>query len=389
MTALPVAPPTAAPPLPPPSAPVRGNCGNCGTALLGDHCHACGQPVKGLVRHFSSIAGDFLDSVFGLDARTPRTLWPLFARPAHLTREYFAGRRMRYVTPIRLFFFLAVVTFFFARLTISFDDGGFNFGDADLENATTIAEVERIRDQTLEELARTRKALPDVAGADAGVREGEERVRLAARERIEAIRDAAARGEPPPVSRSGGLSFGDGEWDAVDNPIEIAALPPYANAWLNAQTGRTVRNVKRLREDPDLFKDALLSAVPSTLFVLLPLFALMLKIIYVFKQRLYMEHLIVALHSHAFLCLALLLLFVLFALESWIAPVGSAGKVVFGLLEAVVWIWMPVYLLLMQKRVYGQGWPMTLVKYTLIGFCYLVMLTFGAAFTVLASLVWM
>ena len=384
----PAAIPASSPPPVQPPAP-RGPCGNCGTPLLGDHCYVCGQPVKGLVRHFSSIAGDFLDSVFGLDARTPRTLWPLFARPGYLTREYFDGRRVRYVTPIRLFFFLAVLTFFFARLTISFSDGGFNFGDADLENAPTVAEVERIRDQTLRELAKTRKSLPDVPGADTGVRDGEDRVRRAAVERIRVIREANARGEAPPVSASPGLSFGDGEWDAVDNPIAIAALPPYANAWLNAQTGRTVRNIKRLREDPDLFKDALLGAVPSTLFMLLPLFALMLKVVYLFKRRLYMEHLIVALHSHAFLCLALLLLFVLFAIEKWTAPAGVAAGVVFGVLEAAAWTWMPVYLLLMQKRVYQQGWPMTLVKYTVIGFSYLVMLSFGAAFTVLASLVWM
>ena len=55
-------------------------CENCGAPLLGPHCYACGQPVKGLVRHFSSIIGDFLDSVFNIDARVFRTIGPLFAR---------------------------------------------------------------------------------------------------------------------------------------------------------------------------------------------------------------------------------------------------------------------------------------------------------------------
>ena len=90
-------------------------CGNCGTPLLGEHCYACGQPVKGLVRHFSSIIGDTLDSVFNLDTRIFRTLGPLFARPAYITREYFEGRRVRYVSPVRLFFFLAIITFFVAQ----------------------------------------------------------------------------------------------------------------------------------------------------------------------------------------------------------------------------------------------------------------------------------
>src|SRR5690606_40517867 len=113
---------------PEPAAPARtpaprGACANCGTPLLGDHCYACGQPVKGLVRHFSSIVGDVLDSVFEWDARTPRTLWPLLAKPGYLSLEYLAGRRVRYVSPFRLFFFLAIVAFFVGRLVISADDG--------------------------------------------------------------------------------------------------------------------------------------------------------------------------------------------------------------------------------------------------------------------------
>ena len=61
-------------------------CGNCGTPLLGDYCYRCGQPIKGLVRHFGSIMGDFLDSVFNIDARFPHTIWPLFARPGRLVK---------------------------------------------------------------------------------------------------------------------------------------------------------------------------------------------------------------------------------------------------------------------------------------------------------------
>src|SRR5690606_30508339 len=125
------------------------SCENCGTELLGPHCYKCGQPVNGLVRHFGSLVGDFFDSVFDLDARTPRTLWPLFARPGYLTQEYFAGRRVRYVSPVRLFFFLAIVTFFFAQLTLSFGEGTFNVGGDDdaIARATTVAEVEKLRDE--------------------------------------------------------------------------------------------------------------------------------------------------------------------------------------------------------------------------------------------------
>ena len=150
--------------------------------------------------------------------------------------------------------------------------------------------------------------------------------------------------------------------------------------------GRASKNIERLQEDPDLYVKALMSAVPTSLFVLLPVFALMLKLAYVFKRRLYMEHLIVALHSHAFLSLSLLLLFLL----GWLEDALPAGATVaMNVVEFLLVAWMPLYLLLMQKRVYRQGWPMTLLKYLVLGFCYFWLITIGAVFVALASLVWM
>ena len=136
--------------------------------------------------------------------------------------------------------------------------------------------------------------------------------------------------------------------------------------------------------DSSRYKDALLGAVPSTLFLLLPLFAVMLKIAYVFKRRLYMEHLIVALHSHSFLCAGLLLAIVFDALKTWTGGIVSSA---FQLLEVVVLAWLPLYLLLMQKRIYGQGWIMTLLKYAVLGTCYLFLISFGAVASLMISLV--
>ena len=386
----------------------RPDCANCGAALMGEHCHACGQPVKGLVRHFSSLVGDVLDSVFDWDSRTPRTVWPLLARPGYLTLEYFAGRRIRYVSPFRLFFFIAVLTFFIGKLTLSFGNESTVQlgGDSGIETALDIAQVEQARDRALARIAASRAELEagasaagagDGIGADVGRRTaaaaltaGEAAIRTQADERIAAFRHAEQTNGPPPVPRLNRLQFtGSDPWDAETNPVHIASLPGFANDWINRQVGRLQKNIPRLQEDPDLFKDAVLGAIPSTLFVLLPLFALMLKLAYVFKRRLYMEHLIVALHSHAFLCLALLLMFLVMGLERWLAPHNIGLQIAFDLVEAAIWIWMPLYLLLMQKRVYAQGWPMTLFKFGVIGLCYSVLLSFGAVFTTITSLVWM
>lgn len=378
-----------------PTEPVRGSCENCGRPLLGEYCYACGQPVKGLVRHFSSILGDFADTVLNFDARLPRTLWPLFARPGFLTREYFEGRRVRYVSPVRLFVTISILTFFIAQLTVSFGDGNdavrFGNGDDSIDKAATVAEVEKVRDEAIAKLEVARKEAAGTPGATAGILAGESAIRTKASKRIAKLQAAGPDAKPTTTKDDeddeANFAFNDNPWDPKKNPIAVSWLPKFGNDWLNNQAGRAKKNIKRLQEDPDAFKDALLSAVPSTLFILLPVFALMLKVLYVFKRRLYMEHLIVALHSHAFLCLALLLMFTTMALQEWLAPSVGALNSLFGWLEAALWIWMPVYLLIMQKRVYAQGWLMTLLKYCVLGFCYFMLLSFGAAFTMVFSLV--
>ena len=435
--------PSVPPPIPPGSSPpAGGHCGNCGSPLLGQYCYACGQPVTGMVRHFSTIVGDFTDTVLNWDARLPRTLWPLLVRPGFLTREYFAGRRVRYVSPVRLFVTLAIVTFFFAQLMLSFGDG-VNLvaddkpADVSFSQVQTVDEVIRQRDEALADLAQARSGdNADVPGLGAGLGIAEKAIRNSADARIRVLqrresKDAASStssthgtgddaaghapaGDAPTVPTPGRddggaaaddvagagadaavdgddddseISFNGKPWDAETNPLAVSWWPDFANRWLNAQVGRAKTNIVRLRTDQEFMKDSFLGAVPSTLFVMLPLFALMLMVLYVFKRRLYMEHLLVALHSHAFLCLALLLVLLTMGLQRWLAPDPGVLRTLFGWIEGLLWAWMPLYLLLMQKRVYGQGWTMTLLKYSVLGFCYVLLLSFGAAFTAIFALV--
>ena len=374
--------PHAAPTSMPAKPPVA--CRNCMAILHGPHCHACGQPVKGLMRPLGNLFGDVMDSVLDLDIRMFRTIGPLFAKPGFLTAEYFAGRQIRYVTPFRLFFFLAIITFFVAQLTIELESGAIQIDNAertdDIGAGTSVSQVEKARDAQLAILAATRQRMQDTpakAGI-AGIEAGEQQVRAAAAARIKEIQDAEAKGEPPPPSAQDNIGFNiNGErWDRQKNPLDTWA-PAFADRWLNEQIARGSNNIERLKKDRSAFKDAVLSAVPTTLFVLVPIFALMLKLAYVFKRRLYMEHVVVALHSHAFLCLALLLVLLVRALENAVAPNPGALASTFGVIEGLLITWMPLYLLLMQKRVYGQGWTMTLLKYFVLGTCYSILLSFA------------
>ena len=400
--------PSAAPVAPASTAGPTRRCENCGAPLLGEHCYACGQPTRGLVRQFSSILGDFLDTVFNIDSRVLRTLGPLLARPGWLTLEYFAGRRVRYVTPTRLFLFLSLVAFFaiHARIEVGDDEASVRVGNPKaavtvgspgIEKATTVAEVEVARKQAVAEIDKgiaDLRGIPAGAAGVAGMELARAKINEAADERIDWIhRSQAARaaGKPAPPEPSGGRDHGgsmnfpvDGKpWDPATNPLHFSWLPEAGNTLLN-------RRLKHARDALDrdggqrTLVEAMFNVLPQTLIVLMPLFALMLKLAYVFKRRLYMEHLIVALHSHSFIALALTLVMGLSWLQESVA--SNFLQNLFGWGIGLTSAWIPVYLLLMQKRVYGQGWPMTLLKYFVLGFLYTILLGLGLAGSILVGL---
>src|SRR5690606_35878897 len=148
---------------------------------------------------------------------------------------------------------------------------------------------------------------PAVPGARAGIDAGIQEVREKAEQRIAQLENREARPVEAAVDDDEpDIRFNGDPWDPVTNPVQVGWLPAFANRWINAQIAKGRDNVREMQHDQDRLKDAVLGALPSTLFILLPLFAVMLKVAYLFKRRLYMEHLIVALHSHAFLCLAVL-----------------------------------------------------------------------------------
>lgn len=91
----------------------HGKCLNCGTPLVGDYCHACGQAAH-VHKTLWSIVHDVLHGVFHFEGKVYRTIPMLFYKPGSLTRRYIAGERVRFVSPLALFLFsvfLMVATF--------------------------------------------------------------------------------------------------------------------------------------------------------------------------------------------------------------------------------------------------------------------------------------
>jgi hypothetical protein len=128
-------------------------CLNCGTPLAGRYCFLCGQEDRPIAPTLRSLLGDAWEAITNLEGRILQSLGLLFFFPGLLTREYFEGRRARWVSPIRLYLLLSVAYFGLASLT---GGGGSDLVDVTGDSAAdTQAELERLGFESEEELDRS------------------------------------------------------------------------------------------------------------------------------------------------------------------------------------------------------------------------------------------
>jgi hypothetical protein len=141
-----------------------GACLNCGTALVGPHCHQCGQSGH-VHRTASALFHDIAHGVFHFEGRTWHTLPMLFAHPGELTRRYVHGERVSFVSPMALFLFsvfLMVATFSW----VGGPTGHSNSSTREAAVASTDPRVVLARETAkLDKLKAQRAALPAKQGA--------------------------------------------------------------------------------------------------------------------------------------------------------------------------------------------------------------------------------
>jgi hypothetical protein len=223
-------------------------CRNCGAALhaapLPRFCPQCGQATQ---LHPPSL-GEFMHEFIGHYVALEGVLWKSLAlllfRPGRLTAEYLAGRRRRYVLPLRLYLSASFVFFLVVKLL---PDSGAN----DINVVTA----------------------PPVAAAAA----------------------ASAAAEPPDADLEIPLSAFACE-RADCNRLQQAAARAEARWRDNPQQAR------------DRFVGQFRSNLPYTIFLMLPVFAAIVMLAYRRRGMVYGEHVVFGLHMHSFWFLAALLL---------------------------------------------------------------------------------
>lgn len=342
-------------------------CLNCSTPMKGPYCYHCGQPERHFFRFFPRVLWEMLNEAFDLDSKISHTIFPLMFSPGRLSNEYFAGRRARYVNPLRLYIVTSLL-FFICLSVYDYVSDEQNKLVVTTSNNSGVISRTTIDDPSPDKVTdEVTKALED---ADDALEEAESGKVI--KEQKEADYT---------------VTLDDGSvWHPDDNPIVFADwLDPETNTTINHFLYELKEKLYEADDDPKAFVDEILEVVPPVMFFLLPIFALLLKIMFIFKKRYYMEHLVVALHSHSFIFLSLI--FILFF--TYLAEVNEGTEWMvdtFELLSIALMIWIPINLFLQQKRIYAQGKFMTFIKFVAIGISYKFLLTLGAAVAVVWGL---
>ncbi len=381
-------------------------CENCHAKVNGSFCSACGQSVESTLKYFWSVVLHLLDDIFSFDSRASRTLLPLLFRPGFLTNEYITGKRVHYVPPLRLYLFISIVFFISLKFTVSSEDN--NIVNINAQESTMAKAVEHISrlekaKKTLEteqpDNSRALIAISEKIDKFTGYKEdlsktqnlmlsaiAKEIIRLEL-EKLDTESSLSAKqlerleylSTKIITLRSGELvELNDESFTIANNAdgtLSFGFLSKERNEQLNAYVKLLTQKAnKAFQSDTGPLVQQAIEKLPQLMFLLLPIFALLLKIMFLFSKRLYMEHLTVALHSHSFIFLTILLLEVSNFTQDSFLEQGSSIELILTALSVALLIWMPIYLFIMQKRVYKQSYFLTLIKYGFIGTSYTILI---------------
>src|SRR6266498_641867 len=125
-----------------------------------------------------------------------------------------------------------------------------------------------------------------------------------------------------------------------------------------------------------LFIATLFSNLPYMMLCCIPLFAFVLKILYTRRHIFYIDHLVYALHIHTFAYTGVMLIVLATIVLNHIAPGTITGWII-----ALLWMAFVVQIVLSIRRVYRQGWFISIFKFLFGGFAYLIVLVFALAVT--------
>ena len=348
------------------------SCLNCGTILKGHYCYACGQKDEHLHEPFYIMVGHAFAHYWHFDSKFLNTLGPLLFKPGFLTNEFIAGKRVRYIHPVQLYFFLSIIFF------ILFGTMGSNQINMTLESVSSLTpdSLSTAIDQVKMDIEAN-----DTAAA----------LKLDSLSKVLSPVISNMLGSDSMAKITSVTTIADSEDIAAPLELSFTNLPSTVKEYedsinrlpLEVQPGSIQKGFDRMfirlssmdkKEIIKRFSDNTIHNLPKLLFVLIPIFALILKLTFIRKRIYFVDHAVFTLHYHAFAFLFMLLLLIIYLTTGYVLP---ANWLLLVLL---------VYLYFAMKKFYKQTYFNTFRKFLSLIFLYSFVLIFSVALYLLVNL---
>ncbi len=296
------------------------NCLNCGTTVEDRFCPHCGQENLEPKETVGHLFLHFFEDLTHFDGKFLNTIKTLLTRPGFLTEEYIKGRRATYLHPIRMYFFISA-TFFFILMTF-FIGGSSSLFDSDVK-ASNIAQ----KDSTASIAPHLRITTKSKMTVNLAFNVGTDRKR--------SVR----------------------EYDSAQKILPISERDDAIYRYINR---RWYAVMEYMYAHPDDYQDKIAEkfghSFPQMLFIALPVFALLLQILYFRRKQFnYVSHAIFSVHYY---CVS----FIAFFLIMCVNRMGFFGKYI----GVAILLLLLYYLFRAMKRFYKQGGFKTFTKFLLL-----------------------
>lgn len=355
------------------------HCRNCGEPLASDalYCPKCSQKYTDGRITIKALLYDFFESLLNFDAKIFRTIRDLFI-PGKLTNEYFQGKHVSYISPVRIFFAMAVVHF----AVMGFLGGDiFKLNNTDgngmresyqpyrnAYQAVFMEELDSAKQLVLQEFPKN----PSVISA----------LDSLTKQMKDPRQDSLPMGY---LQFKKGFTIDPQELHVSQGDLIIHETNP--DTFFNMYHIHGTLNRLQIGQEAHFYMEGksfssfVISKLIWMVVLMMPALALVLKLLYIRRRRYFVEHLIFSFHYHAFAFLIISIAIILHVL-GWFQtnPNDDNSPPI-----AVGVVLVLVYLFIAMRRVYKQGFWKTFFKFSILNFSYIIIFSLFLGLTLLVS----
>ncbi|MEO6220736.1 MAG: DUF3667 domain-containing protein [Ginsengibacter sp.] len=258
---------------------IERNCLNCGTYVVGKYCHICGQENIEPKESAWHLLVHLFEDITHFDGKFFTSMKELILKPGFLSVEYMKGRRARYLNPLRMYLFTSFIFFLVFFSIYKIEENTLKVGI----NGKNIDNIDSAKLNQLSKHYNNGKL-------------------LTSKELKRRVKD------------TGGIHISTGKYQTIAEYDSAVKAGEKFNWIQKRMIYKSIELNKKYKNNQGSLASDLFSKfqhlIPQMLFVLLPLFALFLKLLYIRRKTFYYtDHAIFTIHFYIFVFIDMLVIF--------------------------------------------------------------------------------